>query len=54
MLDIMYEIPKDENIGTVTITKAYIEGIGGPQISIRSDIDVSGGVNGLLEDKNNS
>ena len=54
MLDIMYEIPKDENIGTVTITKAYIEGNGGPQISIRSDIDVSGGVNGLLEDKNNS
>ena len=26
MLDIMYEIPKDDNIGTVTITKAYIEG----------------------------
>ena len=26
MLDIMYEIPKDDNIGQVTITKAYIEG----------------------------
>ena len=26
MLDIMYEIPKDENIGRVTITKEYIEG----------------------------
>ena len=25
MLDIMYEIPKDDNIGTVTITKDYIE-----------------------------
>ncbi len=25
MLDIMYEIPKDDNIGQVTITKAYIE-----------------------------
>lgn len=25
MLDIMYEIPKDDNIGTVTITKDYVE-----------------------------
>ena len=24
MLDIMYEIPKDDNIGTVTITKDYV------------------------------
>ncbi len=37
MLDIMYEIPKDENIGRVTITRAYIEGKGGPMIEIRSD-----------------
>ena len=36
MLDIMYEIPKDENIGRVTITKEYIEGCGGPKIEIRS------------------
>lgn len=35
MMDIMYEIPKDENIGTVTITRAYIEGTGGPVIGIR-------------------
>ena len=35
MMDIMYEIPKDDNIGTVTITKAYIEGTGGPVIGIR-------------------
>ncbi len=35
MLDIMYEIPKDDNIGRVTITKAYIEGTGGPIIEIR-------------------
>ena len=28
MLDIMYEIPKDDNIGRVTITKAYIEKTG--------------------------
>lgn len=25
MLDIMYEIPKDDNIGTVTVTKECIE-----------------------------
>ena len=35
MLDIMYEIPKDDNIGQVTITRAYIEGTGGPIISLR-------------------
>ena len=35
MMDIMYEIPKDDNIGTVTITRAYIEGTGGPIIGMR-------------------
>ena len=35
MLDIMYEIPKDDNIGRVTITREYIEGKGGPVIEIR-------------------
>ena len=35
MLDIMYEIPKDDEIGKVTITKDYIEGIGGPMITMR-------------------
>ena len=35
MLDIMYEIPKDDSIGQVTITEAYIEGTGGPLIQIR-------------------
>lgn len=35
MLDIMYEIPKDENIGAVRITKEYIEKKGGPQIIMR-------------------
>ena len=35
MLDIMYEIPKDDNIGQVTITEAYIEGSGGPLIQLR-------------------
>ena len=36
MLDIMYEIPKDDNIGRVTITKEYIEHTGGPVIDMRS------------------
>ena len=35
MLDIMYEIPKDESIGQVTITREYIEGTGGPLIMLR-------------------
>ena len=35
MLDIMYEIPKDDSIGQVTITRAYIEGTGGPVITLR-------------------
>ena len=35
MLDIMFEIPKDDNIGQVTITKEYIEGTGGPLIMLR-------------------
>ncbi len=35
MLDIMYQIPKDKNIGKVTITKEYIEKTGGPLIEMR-------------------
>ena len=35
MLDIMYEIPKDDNIGQVVITREYIEGNGGPRILLR-------------------
>lgn len=37
MLDIMYEVPKDDNIGRVIITREYIEGTGGPVIDIRSN-----------------
>ncbi len=37
MLDIMYEIPKDDNIGRVTITREYIEGTGGPIIEVRGN-----------------
>ena len=35
MLDIMYEIPKDDNIGRVTITKEYLEGTASPLIETR-------------------
>ena len=35
MLDIMYEIPKDDSIGEVVITREYIEGTGGPIIQLR-------------------
>ena len=35
MLDIMYQIPRDDNIGRVTITGAYIEGTGGPILEMR-------------------
>ena len=37
MMDIMYEIPKDEMIGKVIITKDYIEGKGSPTILMRSN-----------------
>lgn len=40
MLDIMYEIPKDENIGRVTITKDYIEKKGAPLIEMRGSYKV--------------
>ena len=35
MLDIMYEIPKDDSIGQVIITKEYIQHTGGPKILLR-------------------
>lgn len=35
MLDIMYEIPKDQSIGKVVITKDYILGTGIPKITMR-------------------
>ena len=53
MLDIMYEIPKDENIGKVTITRAYVEGKGGPMIEIRSVV-ADKSKQALLPDKNSS
>ncbi|MBQ4293742.1 MAG: ATP-dependent Clp protease ATP-binding subunit ClpX [Lachnospiraceae bacterium] len=40
MLDIMYEIPKDAEIGQVTITEDYIEKKGGPLITMRGTGEV--------------
>ena len=38
MLDIMYEVPKDDNIGEVIITKDYVDGKGSPIIKMREFI----------------
>ena len=35
LLEIMYQIPKDDNIGRVTITEEYVENTGGPLIEMR-------------------
>lgn len=35
MLDVMYEIPKDDTIGRVTVTGEYLRGTGGPLIDLR-------------------
>ncbi|MBR2046006.1 MAG: ATP-dependent Clp protease ATP-binding subunit ClpX [Agathobacter sp.] len=40
MLDIMYEVPKDDNIGMVTITEEYIEKKGGPRIQMRGCFEI--------------
>ena len=42
MLDIMYEVPKDKNIGKVIITQDYIEGKGGPRVEIKQSLGLSG------------
>lgn len=38
MLDIMYEIPKDDSIGSVLITEKYIKHEGGPVIMLRGQM----------------
>ncbi len=38
MLDIMYEIPKDDNIGRVVITRDYVEKKGAPLIEMRGNV----------------
>ncbi len=49
MLDIMYEIPKDDNIGQVMITREYIEGNGGPKIQLRGQEVAVGGESHYIE-----
>ena len=39
MLDIMYEIPKDPDIGAVVITRSYLEKRGGPGIALRGQVE---------------
>lgn len=50
MLDIMYEVPKDENIGMVTITEAYVEHTGGPLITMRGCLEIGEKEIALLTD----
>ena len=38
MLDIMYQIPKDDNIGRVTITGDYINNNKAPMIELRGQM----------------
>lgn len=40
MLDIMFQVPKDENIGRVTITEDYVNGTGGPVIDLKGVIEL--------------
>ena len=49
MLDIMYEIPKDDNIGSVTITKDFIEKKGGPLITMRGCAEIEDKADGYAK-----
>jgi ATP-dependent Clp protease ATP-binding subunit ClpX len=40
MLDIMYQIPRDDSIGRVTITGDYIRGTGAPLIDMRGVLEL--------------
>lgn len=42
MLDIMYQIPRDDSIGRVTITGDYIRGTGAPLIDMRGVLAMEG------------
>ena len=46
MLNIMYEVPKDQNIGAVAITGDYIEGHGAPIIRLRGEMALPDGRDG--------
>ena len=43
MLDIMFEVPKDNLIGKVTITGDYIQGKGAPIIALRDEAALPAG-----------
>ncbi len=47
MLDIMYETPKDDNIGEVVITKDYLNHTGGPEIKMREFLRLDADENGI-------
>ena len=36
MMDLMYEIPKDRNIGRVTINADFVNKNGGPQVEMKN------------------
>ena len=42
MLDIMYEVPKDPGIGTVVITRNYLEKHGGPRYALMERLLMEG------------
>ncbi|MCR5527173.1 MAG: ATP-dependent Clp protease ATP-binding subunit ClpX [Lachnospiraceae bacterium] len=50
MLDIMFEVPKDPEIGRVTITKEFIEKKGGPIIDLRGVSELEQEMTPKLED----
>ena len=49
MMDIMYEIPKDPNIGSVVITRPYLEKNGGPRIEMRASFSAAFLISVLVE-----
>ncbi len=51
MLDIMFEVPKDPEIGRVTITKEFIEKKGGPIIDLRGVSELEQEMTPKLENK---
>ncbi len=52
MLDIMYETPKDDNIGEVVITKEYLEHTGSPEIRIRQNAKLEDKIESQLTEEN--
>lgn len=53
MLDIMYEIPKDDSIGKVIITRDYIENNGAPIIELRTNEKAKNGLSRAFAGRGN-